>query len=109
MSKPIADKDIIPHIDPFIEDFRGNIHEFEQAIGAWVVGRKFGWKVMLLVHDRRTIAKYEKLLGVDFREQLPEVGPLARKSLAWKAFQSVTNFWKAVRGEYPGLKSPDFE
>lgn len=107
MPTPILDKDILPHIDPIIKDFRGNINELEQAIGVWIVGRQFGWKVLLLVHDRKTLAKYEKILGIDFRFELPEVGPLAHKSIAWNAFQKVTNFWKAVRGEIPGIKTPE--
>jgi hypothetical protein len=107
MSTSIPDKEIIPHIDALIENYRGNANELEQAIGVWIVGRKFGWKVMLLVHDRKTLAKYETILGIDFRNELEEVGPLAKKSMAWKAFQGVTNFWKAVRGEIPGIKSPD--
>jgi hypothetical protein len=107
MSTSIPDKEIIPHVDALIENYRGNANELEQAIGVWIVGRKFGWKVMLLVHDRKTLAKYETILGIDFRNELEEVGPLAKKSMAWKAFQGVTNFWKAVRGEIPGIKSPD--
>jgi hypothetical protein len=106
MPTPISDKNIIPYIDPLIEDFRGNVNELEQAIGVWIVGRKFGWKVLFLVHDRKTLAKYEKLLGIDFRKELPPEGPLANKSLAWTAFKKFTNFWKAVRGEIPGVKSP---
>ena len=105
MPTSIPDKDIIPHIDSVTKKFRGNVNELEQAIGVWIVGRKFGWKVLFLVHDRKTLAKYGKILGIDFRSELQDVGPLAHKSLAWKAFQKVTNFWKAVRGEIPGIKS----
>lgn len=107
MATSISDKDIIAHMDSVIKNYRGNVNELEQAIGVWIVGRKLGWKVMLLVHDRKTLAKYEKILGIDFRMELEEFGPLAHKSLAWNAFQKVTNFWKAVRGEIPGIKSPD--
>ena len=106
MAAPILDKDIISHIDTVTKSFRGNINELEQAIGVWIVGREFGWKVMLLVHDRKTLAKYEKILGINFRFELEEVGPFAHKSVAWRAFQKFTNFWKAVRGEIPGIKSP---
>jgi len=107
MPTPIQDENIISHVDARIKDYSGNITLMEQAIGVWIVGRKFGWKVMYLVHDRKTLAKYEKILGIDFRKELLEVGPLANKSLAWKGFQGVSNFWKAVRGEIPGIKSPD--
>jgi len=105
----IPDKEIISHIDKVTKDFSGNINELEQAIGVWIVGRQFGWKVMLLVHDRKTLAKYEKILGIDFRKELKEVGPYAHKSLAWKAFEKVTNFWKAVRGEIPNVKTPQVD
>jgi len=107
MKPSIPDEKIIPYIDERIKEFRGQIPTLEQAIGVWVVGRKFGWKVLFLVHDRKTLAKYEKILGIDFRTELPDVGPMAGKSLAWGAVQKVSNFWKAVRGEIPGIKSPD--
>lgn len=106
MPTPIPDKNIIPHIDSVTKEFGGNVNELEQAIGVWIVGRKLGWKVMLLVHDRKTLAKYEKILGIDFRKELEPEGPLAYKSLAWTAVKKVTNFWKAVRGEIPNVKSP---
>jgi hypothetical protein len=109
MPSSIPDDQIISHIDTLIPNFSGNIHELEQAVGVWIVGRQFGWKVMLLVHDRKTLAKYEKRLGIKFRTELPEVGPYAKKSLAWKAFQKFSNFWKAVRGELPNVKTPEFE
>ena len=109
MGKKIAGKDIIPHVDKVTKKFKGQINELEQAIGMWVVGRLFGWKVMLLVHDRKTIAKYEKMLGIDFRNEVPDVGDFAHKSVAWRAVQAVSNFWKAVKGEIPGIRSPEFD
>ena len=105
MAKRIPDDQIIPTIDKAIQDYRGNVSELEAAIGVWIVGRQFGWKVMLLMHDRKTLAKYEDILGVDFRTQLDDVGSLAHKSIAWKAMETVSNFWKAVRGEIPNVKS----
>lgn len=109
MATRTPEQKIISHIDNLIPEFRGNIAELEQAIGVWIVGRHFGWRVMLLVHDRKTLAKYEKKLGIDFRKELPEVGPYAKKSLAWTAVQKVSNFWKAVRGEIPNIKTPEIE
>ena len=98
MPKPIPDKDIIPHIDPVIKDYRGNVNELEQAIGVWNVGRKLGWKVMLLVHDRKTLAKYEKILGIAIRETFPEVGPSAYRMMGFRMAETVSNFWKLISG-----------
>lgn len=86
-------------IDIAIKKFSGDFTTLENAIGAFLLGQKVGWKVLYLVHDRRTIKKFEKILKVDFREILPEEGPWARKSYAWEAMKTISNFWKAVKGE----------
>jgi hypothetical protein len=109
MPKKIKQRDIVPFVDEVTQNFKGQINELEQAIGMWIVGRQFGWKVMLLVHDRKTIAKYEKILGIDFRNEVPDVGEYAHKSVAWRAVLKVSNFWKAVKGEISGVRSPDFD
>lgn len=91
------------------DDFKGLATTLESAIGAFVVGKKFGWRVLYLVHNKSTIEKYEKLLGVKFREVLPEEGELAHKSVAWQAMKKVGNFWKAVKGEITGVRSGKIE
>ena len=47
------------------------------------------------------------MLGVDVREVLPDVGDFAHKSLAWAAAQKVGSFWKAVKGEIAGIRTPE--
>lgn len=93
--------------DKSIKDFRGQMPSLESAIGAYIVGQKIGWKPLLLIHDKKTIAKYERILGIHFRDELPEVGVLAKKSIAWVSVQKVSNYWKAVKGEITGIRSPD--
>lgn len=90
-----------------VVEFRGDVHELEGAIGALFVGQQVGWRVLLLIHERRTLRKYDKILGVNLREIMPEIGPCADKSLAWKAVQKLGNFWKVVRGEVKGVRTPE--
>ena len=90
-----------------IKEFQGQLPALESAIGAYIVGQKIGWKPLLLIHDKKTITKYEKILGIHFRDELPEVGELANKSIAWNAVQKVSNYWKAVKGEITGIRSPE--
>lgn len=92
-----------------IETFRGDGRELQSALGMLFVGRRFGWRVLFLVHDRKTIRKYQQILNIDVREQFPAVGDRAGKSLAYIAVQKVSNFWKAVRGEIKGVKTPQIE
>lgn len=108
-NKQYTDAELLKLIDKATKNFRGFFPTLQGAIGALLTGRQLGWKPLLLIHDKKTIKKYEKILGVEFRNVMPEVGPLANKSIAWKASQRVSNFWKAVKGEIPNIRSPEVE
>lgn len=75
------------------------IDELESALGLYMVGFHFGWRVLYLVHSKRTIAKYETILGVKISEIFPEYGPDADRTNAYKLIQNVSNFWKFVSGD----------
>lgn len=91
------------------EQYKGDITEYQRAVGVLFTGIGTGWRALYLVHHTHTLKKYEKILGIEFRECLVEVGPYANKSLAWQAFQKFSNFWKAVKGEIKDVKTPQFE
>ncbi len=86
-------------MDRVIRDFQGPLDELESALGFYMIGFHFGWKVLYLIHTKATVAKYEKLLGINVRETFDEVGPDADRSVAFKAVQSFTNFWRVVSGD----------
>ena len=92
-----------------IKEFSGYMPTLEGAIGAYFVGKELGWKPLLLIHEKRTIKKYEEVLGISFREELPEEGRYAKKSIAWEAAKKLSNFWKAVKGEIPDIRSPELQ
>ena len=85
--------------DKTIKEYKGDIAQLESAIGVLIVGQRMGWKPLLLIHNKRTIRNYEKILGLSFRDEMLEVGDLAHKSYAWTAVQKLENFWKAVSGD----------
>jgi hypothetical protein len=82
-----------------IDSFHGQSDELEMALGMLTMGYYVGWKVLVLWHSKKTIRKYEDLLGIKVREEYPEIGPLARRSNAFLIAEKVSNFWKAVSGE----------
>lgn len=106
----MSDKQLVEIIDKAIKDFHGNAERLSNAIGYLMIGRQVGWRVLYLMHDRKTIKEYEKILGIeDSKTFFPETGPLAKKSMAYRALQGVTNFWKAVKGEISGVRSSVFK
>ncbi len=102
---PNLETDFLGYVTRRLEAYKGDATEFERSVGAYVLGLSVGWKPLLLIHDRKVVRKYGDILGVDFKKALPEVGPLAHRSLAWKLAQKVSSFWKAAKGEIAGIKS----
>ena len=105
----LSNKELIDTCEKAILRFSGNSAKLKAAIGMLHMGRLLGWRAMYLMHDKKTIRNYEEILGISIREVLPEDGEFSKKSVAWVAAQKISNFWKAVSGEEPGIKSPDLK
>ncbi|MGC4059936.1 MAG: hypothetical protein QM749_03405 [Aquabacterium sp.] len=102
----MTDQEILAIVDRAVDRFNGNLDELESAIGMLMIGRHYGWRVMLLIHSPNTIRKYLRILGLKhLREALPEVGVLAHRSTAWRLVDGTQNFWKVVRGQISGIRS----
>jgi hypothetical protein len=86
-------------IQDAVRRFSGDIDDLESAIGMYMLGHYMGWKVLVLVHSKRTIRKYEKILNIVVRDEFEDQESQTSRSLAWSAAQTVSNFWKAVSGE----------
>ncbi|MBL0423425.1 hypothetical protein JI739_24030 [Ramlibacter sp. AW1] len=82
-----------------IENFNGSFEELESAIGMYMLGHYVGWRVLVLLHSKRTIRKYEEILGITVRDEFADEGPEADRSLAYGVAKKVSNFWKVVSGE----------
>jgi hypothetical protein len=80
-------------------NFSGQFDELEAALGMLHLGDHIGWKPLVLIHNKRTIRKYEEILGITIREFFPEEGPSAHRSLGYTIAKKIGNFWKAVSGE----------
>jgi hypothetical protein len=88
-------------INAAVDRYRGNFDELEKAIGVLMLGDYVGWKVLALVHNKRTIRKYEEILGINMREFFVEEGPIAMRSMGYRVALSMGSFWKAVSGDIP--------
>jgi len=92
-------QDLIKLINNVSIEFTGDLGEFERAIGMLSLGRLYGWRVLVILHNKRTIRKYEDILGIKVRDFFPEEGPLVKKSIGYKIASSLGKFWKVVSGE----------
>ena len=101
---PLSNEDaqvLLKWIEDSVYQFSGSFEELESAIGMFFLGRFFGWKILVLIHNKRTIRKYEQILDIDIRKEFPEEGPFASKSVGLAVTKKLQAFWKAVSGEVP--------
>jgi len=105
--KEITDSELVELIDKAIKRFTGSSETLASAIGYLMIGRNVGWRVLYFMHSQNTVRKYEKILGIRTEDYMQEIGPLAKKAVAWNALQKVSNYWRAVRGEIAGVKSKE--
>lgn len=82
-----------------IAKYRGDLGDLESALGMLRLGQQYGWRVMYLIHSKATIRKYEKILGISVKEEMPEEGPSSHRVPAIRIIKAVGNFWKVVSGE----------
>lgn len=100
---PIATKDQAAEryalMDNAIRAGGYRIDELESALGMYMIGFHYGWKVLHLIHSKKTIKKYETLLGIKITEVFDEFGPDADRTNAYTLIQAASNFWKLVSGD----------
>lgn len=87
-----------------IAGFTGQLNELESALGMLAMGHHFGWKVLYLIHSKKTIRKYEDILGIKIRDVFPEKGPSSYRSIGLNLAEKIGNFWKVAGGD---IKIPD--
>lgn len=87
-----------------IAGFTGQLDELESALGMLAMGHHFGWKILYLIHSKKTVRKYEDILGVKIRDIFPERGPSSYRSFGLALTDKIGNFWKVAGGD---IKIPD--
>ena len=79
--------------------YSGPAGDLESALGMYIVGRYLGWRALYVIHSKKTVAKYEVILGIEVQEAFESEGPDAIRSAGLRSVESGSNFWKVVSGE----------
>ena len=92
-------EDLMPIVSEAIRKFVGQGPELESAIGMLFVGHAYGWKVIHLIHSQATVRKYEAILEIKIKDVFPEKTNYSERSRGFQIAETLSNFWKAVKGE----------
>lgn len=85
--------------DSAFHGFQGDIDVLEKALGMLMLGDYVGWRVLVLVHSKSTVRRYEEILGIRIRQFFPEEGPLASHSEGYRQALALAKFWKVANGD----------
>lgn len=108
----LSNLDLIPNDElQLIKDatfkFQGDCTILGSAIGCLFLCKVYGYKIVRLSYDRGTLAKYEKVFqaanpAFKFKNYAAELGPLARRSVGYRIFETVGRWWDIVSGKISG-------
>lgn len=82
-----------------IAQFEGDLNQLETALGMLRLGFHFGWKVLYIIHSKRTIRIYEDILKIKIREEFPETGKSSYRSFGFQLSEKFSNFWRVASGD----------
>ena len=83
-----------------MKEFNGIGTTLESALGALILGQYFGWRVLKMLHNPATYRRYEKALGVSFKDVCPEITDLGKqKSVGYAITEKLGSFWAVVMGK----------
>ena len=63
------------------------------------MGEHVGWCVLLIIHNKPTIRKYEEILNIEVREFFPKEGLSADRSVGYAWAKKIGGYWKIVSGD----------
>jgi hypothetical protein len=79
-------------------NYSGDLTVLESAIGAMFLGSIIGWKPIVIIHSPRTVKRYEQILGIKFKEFLPDETKISDRSKGYELAMMLDNFWQGVTG-----------
>ncbi len=82
-----------------IAEFSGDLTQLEAALGMLRMGHYYGWKVLYLIHSKKTIRNYEAILNIKVRDVFDETGPNSYRSIGFTIAEKFSNFWKVAGGD----------
>lgn len=96
----MTDEEVIAHFDKVASEFKGDASQLSGAIGAFWVGRIYGWRVLRIMTSSRIYTRHQRILGLDFKKVLPKETPLSNRSLGYKIVIAAGKFWEVVQGKH---------
>lgn len=94
------DDETIEQLEKAMIEYKGNGLALESALGAVLIGQIYGWRVLKMMHNPTTYAKYEKILGIKYRDICKEETKHTHRNTGMKVAKKLKMFWEIVKGQH---------
>ena len=82
-----------------VSTYKGDARVLGNALGAMSLGHMYGRRVAMMVYSKKTLRKYQGILGVDFSEIMPEETSLSDRSIGYTTAKTLKSFWRVQTGD----------
>jgi hypothetical protein len=96
--KSMSDAEMAKIVRVAWQNYKGDCGVFMSAVGALAFGREVGWKAVRVCMSSVTYRKYEKILGLRFRDVLPERTKESKRIRGIRIVDDLGKFWQALSG-----------
>lgn len=103
------DNETIEQLEKAMKEFKGNGLALESALGAVLIGQIYGWRALKMMHNPTTYAKYEKILGIKYRDICKEETKYTHRNTGMKVAKKLRIFWEIVKGTHKVDKKGHYE
>jgi hypothetical protein len=97
----MTNEELDNHIHNLMGTYKGDLTDLADSVGALNFGRFYGWKVLSIIYSPLTYRKYQKILGLNFKEVLPEIAEFTERSKGYQLVTTLHDYWQVVNRRIP--------
>ncbi len=99
-NKKMTDSELLEYIDKIAAEYVGDISHLSSAIGAVMLGRVYGWRVIRIITSSKIYTRHQRILALEFKLVLPEETEISRKSIGYTIAKKLNKFWDVVNSKF---------
>lgn len=87
-----------PEVLKVVDTFSGQGRTLESALGCYLMGELYGWRVLYMVNSQSHLRAMEKVLGLKFQDICPETTSRSKRCVGIRAASAMGSFWNVIKG-----------
>ncbi len=87
------------HLHQVLTTYQGPGNPLRDALGALLIGKTYGWRVIRVMYGGSAYARYQETLKLDFKQWCEPETEYAGRHRGYQMVGKLEDFWKIIRGD----------